>query len=292
MNQHTTVSANDRLGFTLFFSAAAIAVVILGVVFVAPPAPPPAPTLDVTLAQYQSDRRNDDADFLAQIDQDGSGDLDHRADVTTQTEADFADQQQQDVQTTPPAVLPTQGELTTVVITTRGASSQRAAPRPEKAAPPAPAPLPVGDQESLAALSREIASLQARLDAQQQAYARRPRVHTLTSVSARAHYEAAYIDQFRRAVEATGTQYFPARALAENTFGNVRLMVALTRDGRVKEVQILASSGHAFLDQAAVDSVQRAAPFTPFSGELRDKVDVLEIIRTWRFDARRILTSH
>jgi protein TonB len=37
------------------------------------------------------------------------------------------------------------------------------------------------------------------------------------------------------------------------------------------------------LDQAAVDIVRLAAPFGVFPEELRDNVDLLEIIRTWRF---------
>ncbi|HBN15764.1 MAG TPA: energy transducer TonB, partial [Pseudohongiella sp.] len=42
-------------------------------------------------------------------------------------------------------------------------------------------------------------------------------------------------------------------------------------------------SGHQLLDMAAVEIVQLAAPFDPFPEELRGEVDILEIIRTWRF---------
>mgnify|MGYP003664325270 FL=1 len=154
-----------------------------------------------------------------------------------------------------------------------------------------PDPRRRADHDSIDQLSREIASLQARLDEQKQAYAKRPRVRRLTSVSAKAHYEALYIDSFRRRVEAAGTRHFPPRALTSNTFGAVRLMVALNRQGKINEIRLLQSSGHDFLDQAAIQSVRLAAPFEPFDTEMREHMDVLEIIRTWKFDANRRVSS-
>lgn len=177
-----------------------------------------------------------------------------------------------------------------VIITTQGVSSRKAPATVDKPTPPKP--LPKSQQESEAAISEEIASLQARLDAQKQAYAKRPRVHHLTSVSAKAHYEALYLDSFRRAVEEIGTRNFPQKALSEGIFGNVRLAVQLKPNGSVQNIEVTQSSGHRFLDEAAIQSVRLAAPFAPFPDEMRRNVDVLEIIRTWRFDARERLTSH
>ena len=61
------------------------------------------------------------------------------------------------------------------------------------------------------------------------------------------------------------------------------MMVALRPNGTVAEIRVLQGSGHQVLDLAAVEIVQRAAPFDPFPAELRGEVDILEIIRTWRF---------
>ena len=41
---------------------------------------------------------------------------------------------------------------------------------------------------------------------------------------------------------------------------------------------------HSVLDDAAIRIVQLAAPFPPFSIEMRERTDVLEIIRTWKFE--------
>ncbi|MCO6062416.1 TonB family protein, partial [Pseudomonas sp. MOB-449] len=61
--------------------------------------------------------------------------------------------------------------------------------------------------------------------------------------------------------------------------------------GTLREVQVLESSGQPILDQAALRIVRLSAPFAPFSGDLSD-VDVLEIIRTWRFERGDRLGSY
>ncbi len=69
------------------------------------------------------------------------------------------------------------------------------------------------------------------------------------------------------------------------------MLVALFPNGEVSEIQILQSSGHSVLDQAAVEIVTMAAPFDPFPEALRAEADILEIIRTWRFHEGNALTS-
>ncbi|MCH8542176.1 MAG: TonB family protein [Alcanivorax sp.] len=285
------VSPSDRLSFTLFVAVAVHATLIFGVGF-APERPAAgARTLEVTLTQHRSEQAPEDADFIAQANQVGSGDLADKAELTTTELSDFADSKIETVQLQAPSVLERSERVPQqLVITTEAESSRQVNARPEQE--DSPQNLPVADRESLDAMSQEIASLQARLDNQRQAYAKRPRVHRLTSVSAKAHFEALYIDAFRRDVEEAGTRNFPSRALSQQTFGNVRLMVAINADGSVRDVEVLQSSGHGFLDQAAIQSVRLAAPFAPFTGEMRERADILEIIRTWRFDPRQIVTSH
>lgn len=285
------VSATDRLSFTLFLALAVHAVIILGVGFTHQPVGEKARTIEVTLAHQLSDSEPEDADFIAQANQQASGDVDEKREVTTTEQSPFDSQSIAQVNLQTPSTLdPTPAPVQRVTLTTAGVSSRKTPPRIDK---PTPAkPLPKADRESEAMISEEIASLQARLDAQKQAYARRPRIHHLTSVSAKAHHEALYLDAFRRAVEEMGTRNFPQRALSENIFGNVRLAVQIKPDGSVLKVEVTQSSGHRFLDEAAIQSVRLAAPFAPFSEEMRRQADILEIIRTWRFDARERLTSH
>lgn len=46
--------------------------------------------------------------------------------------------------------------------------------------------------------------------------------------------------------------YYPAEAVSRGLEGEVRLMLALTEDGSIADVQIASSSGHAILDNAAI----------------------------------------
>lgn len=286
-----TISSTDRLFFTLFVAVALHAVAIFGVTF-AKPAPSPAPkTIEATLAYHQSDTTPEDADYIAQINQEGAGDSDEKKELSTTEQPDFAEDHIADVKLVAPGLTnPNQYQPQSVVIHTQNQSQQQQATAEEKKQKTPEAPRSTND--SMSALSQDIASLQARLDNRRQAYAKRPRIHRLTSVSTKAHYEAAYIDAFRRAVEDSGTRNFPQKALAEQAFGSVRLMVAIQATGEVREIKVLSSSGYRFLDEAAVQSVRLAAPFTPFTGELKQKADVLEIIRTWRFDRESTLSSH
>ncbi|KAF0808375.1 TonB [Alcanivorax xiamenensis] len=281
------VTAADRLGFTLFMALAVHGLVLFGVGF-APEQPRAAPrTLDVTLATHRSDQAPDEADFIAQTNQEGAGDEQQKQELTTTEQAPYTDARPRPVRLEPASAPPPRPVSRQKVIVTHSSAPRAQSPQQEQEQEPREQ----RQDDSLDQLSREIASLQARLDQQQQAYAKRPRVRRLTSVSTKAHYEALYIDAFRRKVESTGTRHFPARALTSNTFGGVRLMVALGKSGDIRDIRVLQSSGHAFLDEAAVQSVRLSAPFEPFSPEMRQNMDVLEIIRTWQFDANRQVSS-
>lgn len=50
--------------------------------------------------------------------------------------------------------------------------------------------------------------------------------------------------------------YYPPEAVARGLEGEVRLLLTLAPDGRLTDALIAASSGHALLDQAALDAVQ------------------------------------
>jgi TonB family protein len=96
--------------------------------------------------------------------------------------------------------------------------------------------------------------------------------------------EGFYIAAWVRKVEQIGEMNFPeiARRLNLNT-GPV-LDVAIRADGSLREVRVVRSSGYAELDQAAQRIVKLGAPYAPFPPSLRQKYDVLQIARPWRFD--------
>lgn len=285
-----SVTATDRLTFTVFLAVAFHGILVFGIDFVPEKPRAASHTLDVTLAQHRSDETPDKADFIAQSDQAGSGDQADKQELTTTEQATFNDSKLEKVQlkekTTRAPDQPVSQRL--VITSSRKSDRQIKAEEKEKNEPK---PLKKAKQENLQDMSQQIATLQARLAQQKQAYAKRPRIRRLTSVSAKAHYEALYINDFRQDVEAMGTRNFPQQALNNDTYGAVRLMVALQRNGKIKEIRLLKSSGHTFLDQAAMQSVRLAAPFKPFTAKMREKMDVLEIIRTWKFNKNQRVSS-
>jgi protein TonB len=62
-------------------------------------------------------------------------------------------------------------------------------------------------------------------------------------------------------------------------------MVGIAQNGTVDSIDIMRSSGVSELDQAAIHIVQLAAPYSPLPDNIKDRVDILHITRTWRFEA-------
>lgn len=283
MHSAVQVSDGDRLSFTLFIAGIVHALLILGIGF-APPAPSHPSTLDVTLARHHSKNADKNADFLAQSNQQGSGSLDKPDEMLTTEDSAFRDDTPHDVQPEEQSITADK-PVDTLVVTTTGRSRWLAAgKRSERNKLRTNEQLAAKDQ--LLSRSQEIASLEARLAAQKQAYAKRPRIRQLSSVATREARDAAYIDAFRTRIEMIGNMHYPQEARRRGLYGAVRLVVALRPDGHVKEIQVLHSSGSRLLDGAAVRSVRLAEPFAAFPPDIRADTDILEIIRTWKFEEK------
>lgn len=279
----------DRLGFTLLLATIVHLALLLGVSFTLPGPNLVSKTLDVTLATFKSAEKPKQADFLAQHDQQGSGTLEHKATPKTTELAPFQDSEIRKI--APPA----QPKASDTPQTTRAAVATRAPQREKtasKADTPRPAePTPQAPAFDSSQLSSEIASLEAQLSHERQLYAKRPRIHRLNAASTMRDKGAWYKEDWRRKVERVGNLNYPDEARRQRIYGNLRLLVAINSNGTLREVSILESSGQPVLDQAALRIVRLAAPFAPFSGDLSD-IDVLEIIRTWRFERGDHLASN
>lgn len=279
MSNDTSLT-NERFGFTVFLSACVHVMLIAGVGFSFMGESPQAPAIEITLAQYESETAPEQADFIAQANQRGSGNLDEIVAPSTPHEAELYDNEVREVSPVEQPAPDASAESPVEVVTSRDADDSQS---PREQEQPSDSELPQPDADSPEELRLAIASLQARLDRQRQAYANRPRRYTISSASTQQRHDAQYLDSWRQRIETVGNRYYPDQARQQDLFGSLRMMVALQPDGSVTEIRILESSGERILDQAAVDIVQRASPFDPFPDELRGEVDILEIIRTWRF---------
>lgn len=137
--------------------------------------------------------------------------------------------------------------------------------------------------KSLISRSLEIARLEAELSAMQTSYNQKTRVRRISSGAKMTSEEALYLKQWEQKVERIGNLNYPEEARKKNLGGRLRLMVVIAADGRILEAQLLTSSGHSLLDDAAVRILNLAAPFAPLPQSIKAEADVLEIIRTWQF---------
>ena len=281
MSNETNIS-NERFGFTMFVSAALHVIVIIGLGFSYLEQSNNTPTIEVTLAQYKSDEAPEEADFIAQENQSGSGTLEEAAAPSTPFDSQFHDENIQQVSPIQQAPAPNQQTDPSDLALLTANEALEAVPRQqEEAAPESDAP--ISEASTPEEISLAIASLQAQLDMQQQAYAKRPRRYTISSASTQKRHDALYLDSWRKRIESVGNLNYPQQARDLEIYGSLRMLVSIRPDGSVQEIRILESSGERVLDEAAVNIVRLAAPFDAFSDEMRAQADILEIIRTWRF---------
>ncbi|TBV11170.1 energy transducer TonB [Stutzerimonas kirkiae] len=285
------VRAADRLGFTLFLAAALHLALILGLGFSMHEPTPTSKSLEITLSTFKNEEKPREADFLAQDNQQGSGTLEHKAAPRTTELAPFQDTEVRKVTppSQPPAQAPSQPQTVSKILTTQSPQPQKTAvAKPRETSKPEPAPTPTFDSSQLSA---QIASLEAELAQDVQRYAKRPRISRQNSASTMRDISAWYRDEWRKKVERIGNLNYPDEARRQQIYGSLRMLVSINRDGSVLELRILESSGQKLLDDAALRIVRLAAPFAPFTGELAQKYDQVEIIRTWRFERGDRLSS-
>jgi protein TonB len=86
----------------------------------------------------------------------------------------------------------------------------------------------------------------------------------IISVDTRESTIAAYLDNWKRRIEAVGDEYFAELGDLGELTGSPTLQVKIEVSGQLSEVIILKSSGSRVVDQAALDILRRASPYDPF----------------------------
>jgi protein TonB len=281
--------SSERFGFTMFVSICLHVAFILGIGFGILEQANSSTSLEITLAQYRSQEAPEEADFLAQENQQGSGSQEEKAAPSTPVQSRFSDDTIQEVS---PFIVntPEQPLVQDQVITTVAESQDRVS---EDTIEDKPVDVPDQPLENLSntEFNNRLASLQAQLDIRRQEYAKRPRRYTISSASTQKARDILYLDNWRKKVEAIGNLNYPAQASSQGIYGNLRLLVSLRSDGSVADIRVLSSSGHRILDESAIRIVHIAAPYDPFPPDMRKEVDLLDIIRTWQFQRNNTLRS-
>ena len=284
----TRPTGADLIGATLLFSLLLHGIVILGITFRAEPPRPSVPTLDVTLVDVANQEPPDKADFLAQANNSGGGDQDKAARPSERVSGPLPTPQRSDAvvptearapaprEAQPDTLLTTSGQTAFTVNTDRQQVDRKSQPLPE------------ADEETQR--QTEMAKLAAEVRDQSQAYAKRPKKKYISS-NTREYAYAAYMKGWVGRVERVGNLNYPDEARRQGLYGELVLTVGLNRDGSIKSIDVIKSSGHALLDEAARRIVRLAAPFPALPAD-KTRVDELYITRTWQFLPGNVLRNY
>jgi protein TonB len=270
---------NDRFTISMVLAVSLHAVTLLGIGFVMElnPLDDAADTLDVVLVNFSSETAPEEADFLAQANQQGGG------------ESDEVLRPAQELT----SVLPSAGEGLMPASAEPVAAPETPDLRETLSAPGATESLPDAtrieqpepDLPSMAELMQQrmqVAELQARLQ-RDKAFESRLKRRRFISANTREYEFASYMQAWVSKVERVGNLNYPPEVRRRKLVGNLLLTVGINHDGSVESIDIRRSSGTPELDEAALRIVRLAAPYAPLPQNIRSQVDVLHITRTWKF---------
>ena len=105
----------------------------------------------------------------------------------------------------------------------------------------------------------------------------------IVSADTRESVIAAYLDNWKRRIEAVGESYIPQLVELDDITGSPTLMVAIDASGELTEAVIRKSSSSTILDLAALDILQRASPFDPLPAEVTAEHDIVRFEYKWLF---------
>ena len=271
----------DRLPSMLFLAALIHGILIIGVTFnpYALDDLSNAISLEVTIVAdpNQAIDRPDEAEYLAQASQLGGGNTTEelRATAPPESPAPIDNLGSEDGESLVDAA--THDRAADQVLTTqndqdaRVVDSLREEPRPEESTAIA---LEAGAKETLPLPQDQTATLLIHDDDPRQ---------LVISADTRESVVAAYLDNWKRRIEAVGDEYFPELGEVTGLTGSPTLEVSIEASGQLSEVIIRVSSGSPVLDQAALDILRRASPFDPFPPEISAEYDRLRFAYKWLF---------
>jgi periplasmic protein TonB len=330
-------TAIDRLIFTLLFSVIIHLTIVLGVSFTAasPPTNQPLVNLEITLVKQQTDLAPEQADFLAQANNEGGGETDIKSPEPTpdaplpiaEEKASLTQIPQVAVADPIPDPTPKPEPIAQTEIT---------APEPVKQTPPEPVkpkaiekppakaakvitqakakrkvektveladkkqvepevtpPKPQVSARTLKLPTQsEIALLEKQFDASTKALSKRPKKRRI-SAATKEYSAAAYMKSWEMKVERIGNFNYPQEAKRQGLNGSLMLSVDINPDGSVPPngIVISRSSGYDVLDNAAVKIVKLGAPYSAIPDNVLQGNDMLTIIRTWKFETSRGLST-
>lgn len=264
----------DRVATMAFLAALLHGIVILGVTFGGDAPGSQAPGLQVLLVSDEVPEadRNDDAAYLAQRTQLGSGQGDEARTPRNPARGGLPE---------PPQPESQESVETRDRLLTASASSMQIRYVGEIAALTPPR------RRDAARPDDGVQEIETGEDAEPVELAGRERAELWITPDTRESSLAPYLDAWRRKVERLGTLNFPAAARDREGVSSPVLEVAIDASGRLESAVIRQSSGSPALDAAAISILKLASPFEPFPKALAANYRVLRFAYAWEFAGGR-----
>lgn len=290
---HYRPGQTSQFNTSTIFALIVHGLIVFGISIAYSPAISENRQMEVALSVAQSEEAPEQADFIAETNQLGSGSLEEAKQLTQIRKAQYRDVKVKDSsevfvpQSTASAKIPPQYTF----VTTTGSSDNQVPLKEIDFLRYQRIKNGAGSSEYLAMLDQSISSMEARVADAIQAETKRPRSLILDSTSTLAAEDASYVRAWRDRVEAVGNANYPQHAREQDLYGNVRLLVTILASGEIEDIELMQASGSPVLDEAAIQSIWQASPFEPFSEKLAKKYDQIEIVRTWQFQKNKVSTE-
>ena len=242
------------------------------------PVPRLADTLDVVLVQWRSEDEPEEADYLAQVSQSGGGDTTEPTRPSEEFSSELpVPKQGQDMASAEmrvPEVSIEERKVIAVETLSDDAVRETDIEQPDTEIPSA---------AELLQQSTEMASLQPELSQERQWQSKLPR-REFISANTREYEFASYMSAWVSKVERVGNLNYPSELRRQKLHGDLVLTVGINQNGTVESIDVMRSSGITDIDKAAIRIVRLAAPYAPLPDNITERVDILHITRTWRFE--------
>ncbi len=283
---HPVVS--DRLPLAALFSAIIYMAVLFGISFDAtsPPTNKPLANLDIILVTQQTEEAPNEADFLAQSNNDGGSDSEIKKKPIQpssmpkpiQPVAKPVPQPVVKSESPKPLKALTQDIAERKIEATEETRNQ--AKRKTRITPKTV----LSVKDLMLADRREISQLEKKLDMVAEDASSAPKKLILSS-RAKQYAAAAYQEAWQKKNENIGNLHYPIEAKRNDIYGSLTLSVDISADGSVPPdgIVVTRSSGYKVLDDAAINIVRLAAPYAAIPEEVLQDHDMMTVTRVWRF---------
>jgi protein TonB len=111
------------------------------------------------------------------------------------------------------------------------------------------------------------------------------------SADTRESVAAAYLDNWKRRIEAVGRDYLPQLKNVGRISGSPTLLVTISASGELTDTAVTRSSGSTVLDLASKDIIQRASPFNEFPDDMAMEYDSVAFEYKFLFTEQLIIEA-